>query len=256
CELHKILLDSVRGQSKAPGQFRIDQNWIGKAGCSIEQASFVPPAPLQLPNFLQAWEAYMDFDDSDFLLQAAVVHAQFELLHPFKDGNGRIGRILIPLFLYQKKALSEPMFYLSEYLEANRDEYYQGLKGISEQGDWNTWIAFFLKAISVQAKQNSLRVRAIMALYEEMKITIQDITHSQYAVHLLDALFNKPIFKTSDLVKQLKQTYGIHEKTTPGLLRQLKEAGILRELQVGSGRRAAVLCFPRLINLAEGKDVL
>ena len=256
CELHKILLDSVRGQSKAPGQFRVDQNWIGKAGCPIEQASFVPPDPLQLPNFLQAWEAYMDFDDNDFLLQAAVVHAQFELLHPFKDGNGRIGRILIPLFLYQKKALSEPMFYLSEYLEANREEYYQGLNGISEQGDWNTWIAFFLKAIAVQAKQNSQRVRAIMALYEEMKITIQDITHSQYSVHLLDALFNKPIFKTSDLVKQFSQTYGIHEKTTPGLLRQLKEADILRELQAGSGRRAAVLCFPRLINLAEGKDVL
>jgi len=170
--------------------------------------------------------------------------------------NGRIGRILIPLFLYQKKALSEPMFYLSEYLEENPDAYYHHLKAISEHGDWNGWIAFFLTAITEQAKQNSIRVRAIMALYEEMKVTIQDITHSQYAVHLLDALFNKPIFKTSDLVKQLREAYGIHEKTTPGLLRQLKEAGILRELQAGSGRRAAVLCFPRLINLAEDKDVL
>lgn len=96
----------------------------------------------------------------------------------------------------------------------------------------------------------------MMALYEVIKVTIQDIAHSQYYVHLLDALFNKPVFKTSDLVKQLKQTHGIHEKTTPGLLRQLKEAGILRELQAGSGRRAAVLCFSRIINLAEGKDVL
>ena len=96
----------------------------------------------------------------------------------------------------------------------------------------------------------------MMALYEVIKITIQDITHSQYSVHLLDALFNKPVFKTSDLVKHFSQAYGIHEKTTPGLLRQLKEAGILRELQAGSGRRAAVLCFPCLINLAEGKDVL
>lgn len=255
-ELHKILLDSVRGQDKTPGEFRVDQNWIGQAGCTIEEASFVPPTHLQLPDFLQAWESYLGFDDCDFLLQAAVVHAQFELLHPFKDGNGRIGRILIPLFLYQKKALSEPMFYLSEYLEANREEYYQRLKAISEKGDWNGWIAFFLKAIAVQSRQNSERVRAIMTLYDEMKIAIQDITHSQYSVHLLDAIFSKPIFKTSDLIKQFSKDHSIHEKTTPGLLRQLKDADVLRELQPSSGRRAAVLCFPRLINLAEGKNIV
>ncbi len=255
-ELHKILLDSVRGQDKTPGMFRVDQNWIGKAGCTIDEASFVPPDPLQLNNYLQAWEKYIDFDDNDFLLQTAVVHAQFELIHPFKDGNGRIGRIMIPLFLYQKGALSQPMFYLSEYLENNREEYYQRLKDISEQGDWNGWIAFFLKAIAVQAKQNSERVRMIMTLYNEMKISIQNITRSQYSVHLLDAIFSKPIFKASDFVKQFSQAHGIHEKTTPGLLRQLKDAGILAELRPGSGRRAAVLCFPRLINLAEGKEVL
>ncbi len=255
-EIHKILLNSVRGQDKTPGEFRVDQNWIGKAGCSIEDASFVPPDPMRLQEFLQAWENYLDYDDSNFLLQTAVVHAQFELIHPFKDGNGRIGRILIPLFLYQKKQLSRPMFYLSEYLEANRDEYYQRLKNISEEQDWNGWIAFFLRAITHQARENSRRVKEIMTLYDEMKIAIQNITHSQYSVHLLDAIFSKPIFKTSDLVRQFSQTHDIHEKTTPGLLRQLKEAGVLRELQPGSGRRAAVLCFPRLINLAEGRDVI
>ena len=255
-ELHKILLNSVRGQDKTPGEFRADQNWIGKAGCKIEEASFVPPSPLRLGEFLQAWENYLNFDESNFLLQTAVVHAQFELIHPFKDGNGRIGRILIPLFLYQKKQLSQPMFYLSEYLEANRDEYYQRLRAISADKDWNGWIGFFLQAITYQAKQNSHRVKEIMALYEEMKLKIQDVTHSQYSVHLLDALFNKPIFKASDLVKQFNQDYGIHEKTTPGLIRQLKDAQILKVLQAGSGRRSAVLCFPRLINLAEGKKVL
>lgn len=255
-ELHRILMDSVRGQDKAPGQFRVEQNWIGKAGCSIEEASFVPPSPLRLPDYLQAWERYLDGDDVDFLLQTAVVHAQFELIHPFKDGNGRIGRILIPLFLYQKRALSQPMFYLSEYLENHRDEYYQRLKAISAGGDWNGWIAFFLRATALQAAQNSLRVGAIKALYDEMKLAIQETTHSQYSVHLLDALFSKPIFRTSDLAQQLAAEYGMHEKTTPGLLRQLKEAGILRELQAGSGRRAATLCFPRLINLAEGREVL
>jgi Fic family protein len=249
-------MNSVRGQDKTPGEFRVEQNWIGKQGCPIEQASFIPPSPLRLLDFLQAWERYLDADDVDFLLQAAVVHAQFELIHPFKDGNGRIGRILIPLFLYQKRALSQPMFYLSEYLENHRDEYYQRLKAISGEGDWNGWIAFFLRATTDQAVQNSKRVGAIKALYDEMKVAIQETTHSQYSVHLLDAIFSKPIFRTSDLAQQLTADYGIHEKTTPGLLRQLKEAGILREVQAGSGRRAAILCFPRLINLAEGRDVL
>jgi len=100
--LHSILLSSVRGQGKTPGEFRKDQNWIGRQGCTIEEATFVPPSPLTLLEHLQAWQHYLDFDDSDFLLQVAVTHAQFELLHPFKDGNGRIGRLLIPLFLYQK----------------------------------------------------------------------------------------------------------------------------------------------------------
>lgn len=255
-ELHRTLMNSVRGQDKTPGEFRVDQNWIGKLGCTIEEASFVPPSPLRLLDYLQAWERYLDADDVDFLLQAAVVHAQFEMIHPFKDGNGRIGRILIPLFLYQKRALSQPMFYLSEYLENHRDEYYQRLKAISGEGDWNGWISFFLGAITTQATQNSKRVGAIKALYDEMKVAIQETTHSQYSVHLLDALFSKPIFRTSDLAQQLTAEYGIHEKTTPGLLRQLKDAGILREIQPGSGRRAATMCFPRLINLAEGKDVL
>lgn len=255
-ELHRILMSSVRGQDKTPGEFRLDQNWIGKYGCTMEQATFVPPNPHQLLDHLQAWEKYLDSDDVDFLLQTAVVHAQFELLHPFKDGNGRIGRILIPLFLYQKRALSQPMFYLSEYLESHRDDYYQRLKAISTEGDWNGWIAFFLHAIITQAGQNSIRVTAIQSLYEEMKLAIQAATHSQYTVHVLDAIFSKPVFRSSDLAQQLLKEFGIHEKTTPGLLRQMKEAGILRELQPGSGRRPATLCFPRLINLAEGREVL
>ena len=255
-ELHRILMSSVRGQDKTPGAFRLDQNWIGRHGCTMEQATFVPPNPIQLPDHLQAWERYLDSDDVDFLLQTAVVHAQFELLHPFKDGNGRIGRILIPLFLYQKRALSQPMFYLSEYLENHREAYYQHLKGISAEGDWNSWIAFFLQAITTQAAQNSARVTAIQALYEEMKLAIQEATHSQYTVHVLDAIFNKPIFRSSDLTAQLNREFGIHEKTTPGLLRQMRDAGILRELQASSGRRPATLCFPRLINLAEGRQVL
>jgi len=255
-EIHKILLNSVRGQDKTPGEFRKDQNWIGKPGCTIEEASFVPPDPVRMNDFMRDWESYVETDDIDFLLQTAVIHAQFELIHPFKDGNGRIGRILIPLFLFYKKKLSQPMFYLSEYLESNRDEYYQRLRDISREQDWNGWIAFFLRAIIHQAKENSRRVKEIMDLYEEMKVMIHDVTHSQYSVYLLDAIFSKPVFKSSDLVNQFNREHGIHEKTTPGLLLQLRRADILRVLQPSSGRRSSVLCFPRLINLAEGKDVL
>ncbi|MBC7700459.1 MAG: Fic family protein [Massilia sp.] len=255
-ELHRTLMNSVRGQDKTPGEFRLDQNWIGKMGCTREEATFVPPNPIQLPDHLQAWEAYLDSDDVDFLIQTAVVHAQFELLHPFKDGNGRIGRILIPLFLYQKKVLSQPMFYLSEYLENHRDEYYLRLKGISTENDWNGWIAFFLRATATQAAQNGQRVVAIQSLYEEMKQAIHETTHSQYTVHLLDAIFSKPIFRISDLAQRLTDEFGIHAKTAPALLRQLRDVGILREIQSASGRRPATLCFPRLLNLAEGRQVL
>lgn len=255
-ELHRTLMDSVRGQDKAPGEFRVDQNWIGTPGCTVDEATFVPPNPIQLPNHLRAWEAYLDSDDVDFLIQTAVVHAQFELLHPFKDGNGRIGRILIPLFLHQKKVLSQPMFYLSEYLESHRDEYYARLKGISAQHDWNGWVAFFLRATTTQAAQNAQRVAAIQALYAEMKQAIHATTHSQYTVHLLDAIFSTPIFRTSELAQRLTQGHGIHDKTAPALLRQLRDAGILREIQPGAGRRSATMCFPRLINLAEGREVV
>jgi Fic family protein len=148
------------------------------------------------------------------------------------------------------------MFYLSEYLESHRDEYYARLKAISAEGDWNGWIAFFLQAIVTQALQNSSRVADIQALYEEMKQAIHEATHSQYTVHLLDAIFSKPVFRSSDLAQQLNRNFGVHEKTTPGLIRHLKSAGILKELRPRSGSRPATLCFPRLINLAEGRELL
>jgi Fic family protein len=255
-QLHSTLMDSVRGQDKAPGEFRTDQNWIGQAGCPIDQATFVPPSPFRLVDHLQEWERYLGSDDVDFLLQTAVIHAQFELLHPFKDGNGRIGRILIPLFLFQKRALSQPMFYLSEYLENHREEYYQGLKGISAEGAWNGWIAFFLRAIAEQAVQNSTRVGAIMAHYEEMKLLFRKETRSQYSALLLDAIFSKPVFQTADLARRFLEEHQVHQKTTLGLLRQLKAVEILRELKAGRGSRSATLCMPSLVNIAEGKPVL
>ena len=255
CSLHRTLLDSARGKNKNPGEIRKEQNHIGMPGTPIQQATFVPPNPMQLPDYMQDWERYLGSDDIDPLLQAAVLHAQFELLHPFMDGNGRIGRILIPLFLYQKKVLSQPMFYLSEYLESHRDEYYARLQAISAESDWNGWIIFFLQAVSAQAFKNSQRVSDIQALYDEMKLAIHAATHSQYIIHVLDAIFSRPIFRSTDLAKALFKKFDIHTQTTRSLLNKMKDADILLELVPGSGKRAARLCFPRLINLVEGRDI-
>lgn len=251
-QMHAVLMDSVRGANKTPGEFRRDQNWIGPAGCAIEQASFVPPSPLQLLDHLQAWESYLAISDFDLLVQVAVVHAQFELIHPFKDGNGRIGRLLIPLFLYQKRVLASPMFYLSEYLESNRDLYYARLQGISREGDWTGWIAFFLQAITQQAQANTERVREILTLYERMKQRITELTRSQYAITVLDALFDRPIFQSGDFV----QRSGIPKQTALPFLRTLREAGVLHVLREASGRRSAVLAFRELLNSAEGRQVI
>ena len=251
-QMHAVLMDSVRGANKTPGEFRRDQNWIGPAGCTIEQASFVPPSPLQLLDHLQAWESYLATGDFDLLVQAAVVHAQFELIHPFKDGNGRIGRLLIPLFLYQKRALASPMFYLSDYLESHRDLYYARLQDISREGDWTGWIAFFLQAITQQAQTNTERVREILALYERMKQQITELTRSQHAITVLDALFDRPIFQSSDFV----QRTGIAKQTALPFLRKLREAGVLHPLREQSGRRSAILAFKELLNIAEGRRVI
>ena len=249
-ELHKILLDSVRGQNKKPGEVRKEQNWIGSPGCTIENASFVPPDPTGLAGYLENWERYAAGDEIDVLIQAGILHAQFEMLHPFNDGNGRLGRIIIPLFLFRKKAISRPMFYLSSYLENNRNEYYMKLRGISQNREWNEWLLFFLKAVTEQAVSNAQKVGAILALYEEMKVRIQGIAHSQHTIRLLDGLFNRPIFNTIDFIKDT----GIPRPTATTLLRHIKINGIIKEIQEGKGRRAGIYCFPELLNIAEGKN--
>lgn len=246
-EIHRILLDSVRGQNKRPGEFRLYQNWIGRPGTSIEEATYVPPNPMRVPDFLEDWVKYVQRDDKDVLVQAAVMHAQFELIHPFLDGNGRVGRILIPLFLYQKKKISQPMFYLSSYLEVHCQEYYSKLRAISNEGDWNGWIEFFLNAVTAQVRENGLKVKAILNLYEEMKERIQYVSHSQFSIQLLDFIFRRPVFKTSSFSKET----GIPRPTALKLLSRLKEEGIVDERRKARGSRAGVLVFSRLLAIVE-----
>ena len=148
-KLHGILLNSVRGRNMGRGEFRKSQNWIGSPGTPMEKADFVPPDPSHLLEYLDNWEKYYHMDRPDTIVQLAVVHAQFEIIHPFLDGNGRVGRMLIPLFLYEKTILSRPLFYLSAYLEANRDIYVERLRMLGKKPDaWNDWIAFFLQPLT------------------------------------------------------------------------------------------------------------
>ena len=246
--LHKLLMDTVRGQDKSPGEFRVKQNWLGPYGCKIEEASFVPPNPLQLRDHLEAWERYVGSDDVDVLIQTAVVHAQFEIIHPFEDGNGRIGRLLIPLFLYQKNVLGSPMFYLSEYLEQHRSTYYQCLAGISRDNNWESWIRFFLTAVAEQSKSNLTKVQRTLSLYDRMKHEITEITHSQHSIRLLDAIFDRPVFQASDVVKRTDLT----RQTATHLLRRLREAGILQPIREARGRQPAIYAFTELVNITEG----
>lgn len=251
-QMHTVLMNSVRGAEKSPGEFRLEQNWIGFAGCTIENATFVPPSPLQLQDHLEAFERYLSETDFDALVQVAIVHAQFELIHPFKDGNGRIGRLLIPLFLYQKRTLASPMFYLSEYLESHRDQYYARLRGISREGDWNGWLEFFLDAIVEQSQANTNRVRGILDLYERMKKQIADLIRSQYTLRIIDMLFDRPVFQSSDFVERS----GMPKQTALAFLQKLREAGILHVLREKSGRRSGIYAFRDLLNCAEGRKML
>jgi cell filamentation protein, protein adenylyltransferase len=246
-QMHKELLNSVRGSEKSPGEFRNNQNWIGIKGTPVEEATFVPPDPLSLLDHLQNLEKYIESEDIDHLVQVALVHAQFELLHPFNDGNGRIGRLLIPLFLFHKKKLRYPMFYLSGYLEKERDSYYHKLQQIATEEDWNGWIEFFLEAIIEQAKENSSKVRAIMKLYDEMKEQLSGLTHSQYNIQVLDAIFTNPMFQSTDFIARTS----IKKRTALHLILKLKKAGILTEIRPAQGSRPQVLLFKRLLSITE-----
>lgn len=247
-DAHRVLMDGVRGQGKAPAEYRRVPNWIGPAGCTIEQARFVPIPANHLPDGMSAWERYAHADAPDQLVQLAVLHAEFEALHPFLDGNGRLGRMLVPLFMWQAGLIRQPMFYISAFFEANRDEYYERLLAVSRDGDWTGWCRFFLTGVKAQAEQNHDKTSAILALYEQMKRQVAGLTRSQFAIHALDWIFGKPIFKSSDFVASA----GIPAPTAKRILGVLQKAEVLRTLVAGGGRRAAVLGFPALLTITEG----
>jgi Fic family protein len=254
-DLHAVLLEGVRGKFKARGQFRSSQNWIGKPGTPIEKARFVPSAPDYVKPALGNWEKYYHTDRPDPLVQLAILHAQFELIHPFLDGNGRLGRMIVPLFLFERKLIANPVFYISSYLETHRDKYVASLEDLSNKTPvaWTKWIDFFLTAMDEQSIDNAKKARAIIDLYTRLKKDVVDLTRSQYAVPLLDCLFKQPVF-TSSL---LDSHPGMPSKPMiMNMLARLKKADIIKVIRESSGRRPQILVLAELMNICEGRDVV
>ena len=223
-DLHKILLNSVRGKNRAPGEFRRVQVFIGAYGTTIENASFIPPEPHHITKLFQNFEKYINAEDIiDPLIQIAIGHYQFEAIHPFMDGNGRIGRLLIPLFLYEKKVTAYPNIYISEFFETHRDVYYKLLREVSEKEAWIPWIRFFLDGVYEQTKLTLERVRKIEDLHKSLKDRMHEI-NSIYANSFLEALFVKPRFTVQSIKHCSKVS---NNQTLYTLIDKFLKAGII-----------------------------
>ncbi len=252
-QIHATLLDDVRGHDKARGTYKPVPKYIGAMGCSLEQARFIPIAPEHVVEGMSRWEKCLHGKAPDRLVQLAIAHAEFETLHPFLDGNGRLGRMLVPLYLFEQKLLHAPTFYLSEFLEMNREEYYDRLLAVSSKDDWTGWCEFFLEALRQQAAVNEAKARRILTLYEERKAWMVENTRSQYSMAALDFLFRTPIFSASVSVSELSR---IPRQTAKRILGLCRKEALLKELRPGSGRRATIFAFTELINITEGRPVL
>ena len=248
-QLHKRLMQDVRGGDQKPGHFRKTQNWIGKKGDPMEKARFIPPDPGIMRDHLENWVKFMNSPYRSPLVQLAFIHAQFEIIHPFDDGNGRLGRMLVPLFMYQKGLLRQPVFYISEYLSDNDREYRDRLLAITEKGDWSGWLLFFLTAILEQTKANNDKASKMLDLYEDRKEKFRESTRSQFSQAALDAFFQSPILNSTKFM----ELSGIEIRPTAyNILRQLEKASLIRQEEAGSGRRPAVYVLPELIAITEG----
>jgi len=227
-EIHEQLLKGVRGENREPGQFRKDQNWIGPKGCTIETATYVPPPANQMNECLAELEKFMNQKDRvPPLVKIAMIHAQFETIHPFRDGNGRIGRLLITLFLCQQSILRKPLLYLSSFLKNNRRLYYENLQAVRDQGDWEGWIKFFLQGVYSVAREASVIARDIITLQESNRRLIQSKLggSSNKALVLLDKLCSMPMVSA----KKVSELLGVSPVTAGSLINKLVGIGILKE---------------------------
>lgn len=239
--VHHQLLSFGRGASKSPGAYKRDQNYIGERGS--RRVSFVPIAPEHLAGGMEALFRLVDNETMPVLLRTALAHAEFEALHPFEDGNGRVGRMLITLMLWKGGAIGEPHFYISRYFEDHKDEYIDRLRRVSSDQDWDGWCQFFLVAVEQQAIRNLEIAQTIRAFYEEMKPRFAGLLASKFAVAALDYLFTTPVFSNSRFTRES----GIPPQTAARFTRVLLQEGLLQPVREASGRRSAIYRFEPLM---------
>ena len=238
-ETHAVLMAGVRGQEKSPGEFRTSQNWIGAAGSTLKTARYIPPTPEDMIEAMSDLEKYINSDDVlDVLIQAALLHYQFETIHPFLDGNGRIGRLLITLFLMEKKALSTPALYISYYLKKNRIEYYDRMSEVRNKDNYEQWIKFFLLAIKESAEDAARTIHALNHLHEKNVQIIQKMGRAATTAQMLFAyLEQNPIIDIKKTAADLELSFS----TVSGAVKRLVDAGIL--VQTNNASRNRVFAY-------------
>jgi Fic family protein len=227
-EIHQILVEGTRGGNKTPGEFRTTQNWIGSVGASLSEATFVPPPPDRVLSCMGNLENFFyKYESVPPLIKIALIHAQFETIHPFLDGNGRVGRLLITFYLYWKKILSKPVLYASYYLKKHKSEYYDLLMEVRTDGLWEKWIKFFLETLKESSIESANTARNIIKLKETVISKLYESSISSiYAVKVVDLLFEKPLIEINDLVK----TYKISRESANELINRFEQIEILKEI--------------------------
>jgi len=242
-EVHGILMTGVRGQERTPGEFRRSQNYIGPPGCTIATATHVPPPVDELHPALDALERFLHApSDIPAVVRLALIHYQFEAIHPFLDGNGRVGRLLITFLLCSEGVLPGPLLYLSEYIDRHRQEYYQRLQRVSEKGEWKEWIAFFLRGVAAQASDAIDRAETLLRLREDFGERLQRLKAGVRTLRLVDELLAVP----ATTIRRAAESLGTSWSVTVTHVNKLIAAGILRE--VTGGRRNRVFICDEIIN--------
>jgi Fic family protein len=249
-EIHKVLMEGVRGEHMTPGELRWKQNWIGPPGCKLNEAAFIPPPVEEMNDALSDWEKYLHSNPEEPpLIQCALMHYQFEAIHPFLDGNGRIGRLLITFFLCERGFLSQLFLYLSAFFEKYREEYYSRLLAVSQKGDWRGWIEFFLRGVANQAQEAISDAKKILELHAEYQIMLKGTKKIPGTAHrLIDEIFLNPFISISRLSKKWNRSFN---SVKLGVMR-LVRIGILKE--VHGRKRKKVFYAPKLLDLLTAND--
>lgn len=255
-ETHEILLSGVRGTEKNPGEFRNSQNWIGGQGSSLKTARYIPPNVEDMHHGLSELEKYMNLDERyDVLVNAALIHYQFETIHPFLDGNGRIGRLLIVLFLLEKEVLHTPALYLSYYLKENRTEYYDRMTRVRETGDYEQWVRFFLEGIIISAKSALITAEILIEIKENDMLKVLKASFTKRSQETVLSIFeytlSHPLIDISTTADKLKLSYNTVKKG----IDNLEKLGILK--QINKHKRNKIYYYENYLNiLKEGTENL